>query len=101
MQRRMLAPSLAATATSLVAPSRRGTFPAAAMPLAVSAGSTVSTPAAGSSRVLHLSVYGNHLAHHYHDAIRAGDFRLGIRTIGWDRQGWPYLSTQPDPSPTS
>jgi arabinan endo-1,5-alpha-L-arabinosidase len=47
------------------------------------------------------SVYGGYLAHHYYDATRGGDFRLSIRTIGWDRRGWPYLSTQPDPSPTS
>jgi arabinan endo-1,5-alpha-L-arabinosidase len=47
------------------------------------------------------SVYGSYVAHHYYDATRNGDFRLSIRTIGWDRRGWPYLSTQPDPSPTS
>jgi arabinan endo-1,5-alpha-L-arabinosidase len=47
------------------------------------------------------SVYGNYLAHHYYDATRNGDFRLSIRTIGWDAQGWPHLSTQPDPSPGS
>jgi len=47
------------------------------------------------------SVFGPYLAHHYYDATRNGDFRLSIRTIGWDRRGWPYLSTQPDPSPTS
>jgi arabinan endo-1,5-alpha-L-arabinosidase len=47
------------------------------------------------------SVYGPYLAHHYYDAARNGDFRLSIRTLGWDRRGWPYLSTRPDPSPTS
>jgi arabinan endo-1,5-alpha-L-arabinosidase len=47
------------------------------------------------------SVYGGYLAHHYYDATRNGDFRLSIRTIGWDAHGWPYLSTRPDPSPTS
>ncbi len=47
------------------------------------------------------SVYGRYLAGHYYDATRNGDFRLSIRTIGWDRRGWPSLSTQPDPSPTS
>jgi arabinan endo-1,5-alpha-L-arabinosidase len=44
------------------------------------------------------SVYGDYLAHHYYDATRAGDFRLSIRTIGWDARGWPHLSTQPDPA---
>ena len=42
------------------------------------------------------SGYGNDLAHHHDDATR-----LSIHTIGWDRRGWPYLSTQPDPSPSS
>jgi len=44
------------------------------------------------------TVYGNLLAHHYYDATRGGDFRLSIRTIGWDAQGWPQLSTRPDES---
>ena len=35
------------------------------------------------------------------DLFGGGDFRLSIRTLGWDRRGWPLLSTQPDPSPTS
>jgi len=47
------------------------------------------------------SVYGNYLGHHDGDATRNGEFRLSIRTLGWDRRGWPYLSTRPDPSPTS
>jgi hypothetical protein len=42
--------------------------------------------------------YRNDLAHHYYDAARNGDFRLSIGTIGWDRHGWPHLSTQPDPA---
>ena len=31
------------------------------------------------------------LVHHFYDGNAGGDFRLSIREIGWDAQGWPVL----------
>lgn len=38
------------------------------------------------------SVYGDYLAHHYYDGAANGDFRLGIRRIGWSKDAWPRIA---------
>jgi arabinan endo-1,5-alpha-L-arabinosidase len=43
------------------------------------------------------SLYGDVLAHHYYDAGADGDFRLGLRRIAWDADGWPRLTDVPRP----
>ncbi|WP_082812509.1 arabinan endo-1,5-alpha-L-arabinosidase [Cellulomonas timonensis] len=39
------------------------------------------------------SVSGGHLAFHYYDAAAGGDFRLAIRELAWDADGWPIATT--------
>jgi arabinan endo-1,5-alpha-L-arabinosidase len=34
-----------------------------------------------------------YLAFHYYDATLGGDFRLAIRKVAWDADGWPVLAT--------
>ncbi|GAB3813002.1 arabinan endo-1,5-alpha-L-arabinosidase [Kribbella italica] len=38
------------------------------------------------------SVNGDWLAHHYYDTQADGDFRLGLRSIRWDSDGWPHVT---------
>jgi len=35
-----------------------------------------------------------HLAYHWYDAAAGGDFRLGIRELAWDAEGWPVATTR-------
>lgn len=37
------------------------------------------------------SIHGNYLAHHFYDGSAEGDFRLGVRSLGWDLDLWPRL----------
>lgn len=39
------------------------------------------------------SVSAGHLAFHYYDAALGGDFRLAIRELAWDDDGWPVATT--------
>lgn len=39
------------------------------------------------------SVADGHLAFHFYDGADAGAFKLGIRELGWDRDGWPVAWT--------
>ena len=39
------------------------------------------------------SLSGGHLAFHYYDAAAGGDFRLEIRQLAWDDEGWPVATT--------
>lgn len=41
------------------------------------------------------SISGAYLAHHYYDGTAGGDFRLGIRRIAWDFDGWPRIAIPP------
>lgn len=36
-----------------------------------------------------------HLAYHVYDADAGGDFRLAIRRLAWDDDGWPVATTEP------
>lgn len=38
------------------------------------------------------SVSGNHIAFHYYDEDRGGDFQLAIRELGWTDDGWPVVA---------
>jgi arabinan endo-1,5-alpha-L-arabinosidase len=38
------------------------------------------------------SVYDGILAHHYYDGTADGDFRLGLRKIVWQADGWPRIT---------
>jgi arabinan endo-1,5-alpha-L-arabinosidase len=38
------------------------------------------------------SVYDDLLIYHFYDGTANGDFRLGIREIGWNEQGWPVVA---------
>ncbi|WP_235520977.1 arabinan endo-1,5-alpha-L-arabinosidase [Cellulomonas sp. Leaf395] len=40
------------------------------------------------------SVSQGHLAFHYYDAAAGGDFRLEIRELAWDDEGWPVATTR-------
>ncbi|MDQ0426134.1 arabinan endo-1,5-alpha-L-arabinosidase [Cellulomonas iranensis] len=35
-----------------------------------------------------------YLAFHWYDAAEGGDFRLGIRELAWDDEGWPVATTR-------
>lgn len=35
-----------------------------------------------------------YLAFHYYDAAEGGDFRLAIRELAWDEDGWPVATTR-------
>jgi arabinan endo-1,5-alpha-L-arabinosidase len=39
------------------------------------------------------SVYGDFLAYHFYDGTANGDFRLGIRRMGWTEDDWPVVAT--------
>lgn len=39
------------------------------------------------------SVSAGYLAFHFYDAAEGGDFRLGIRELAWDEDGWPVATT--------
>lgn len=39
------------------------------------------------------SVSGDHLAFHYYDGTNGGAFRLAIRELAWDEDGWPVART--------
>jgi arabinan endo-1,5-alpha-L-arabinosidase len=39
------------------------------------------------------SVYGDLLAYHFYDGTANGDFRLGIRRMGWTEDDWPVVAT--------
>ncbi|NUU16023.1 arabinan endo-1,5-alpha-L-arabinosidase [Cellulomonas humilata] len=41
------------------------------------------------------SVSRGYLAFHYYDAAAGGDFRLEIRELDWDDEGWPVATTAP------
>ncbi|WNB84548.1 arabinan endo-1,5-alpha-L-arabinosidase [Cellulomonas sp. ATA003] len=41
------------------------------------------------------SVSRGHLAYHVYDADAGGDFRLAIRRLAWDDDGWPVATTEP------
>lgn len=38
------------------------------------------------------SVHAGILAHHYYDRTANGDFRLSLRPVEWDAQGWPHIT---------
>ena len=38
------------------------------------------------------SIFDGWLAHHFYDAAAGGDFRLALRRIAWDADGWPRLT---------
>jgi len=38
------------------------------------------------------SIHEGVLAHHFYDGTANGDFRLSIRRIDWDAQGWPVIA---------
>ena len=38
------------------------------------------------------SIYRGFLAHHFYDGTARGDFRLAIRRIAWDKNGWPIIA---------
>ncbi|MEZ0448128.1 arabinan endo-1,5-alpha-L-arabinosidase [Cellulomonas sp. ICMP 17802] len=40
------------------------------------------------------SVSRGYLAFHYYDAAAGGDFRLEIRRLAWDDEGWPVATTR-------
>ena len=40
------------------------------------------------------SVSNGYLAFHYYDAAAGGDFRLDIRELAWDDDGWPVATTR-------
>ena len=40
------------------------------------------------------SVSRGYLAFHYYDAAAGGDFRLEIRELDWDDEGWPVATTR-------
>lgn len=40
------------------------------------------------------SVSRGYLAFHYYDAAAGGDFRLEIRELAWDDEGWPVATTR-------
>lgn len=40
------------------------------------------------------SVSRGFLAYHWYDAAAGGDFRLGIRELAWDDEGWPVATTR-------
>jgi arabinan endo-1,5-alpha-L-arabinosidase len=46
------------------------------------------------------SIAGGVLAYHFYDATAAGVPRLGMRTLGWNADGWPQLGSTP-PSGTA
>lgn len=39
------------------------------------------------------SLSGGYLAFHYYDVAEGGDFRLAIRELAWDEDGWPVATT--------
>ncbi|MBO3101785.1 arabinan endo-1,5-alpha-L-arabinosidase [Cellulomonas fengjieae] len=40
------------------------------------------------------SVSRGHLAFHYYDAAAGGDFRLELRELAWDDEGWPVATAR-------
>lgn len=40
------------------------------------------------------SVSGNHIAFHFYDEGRNGDFQLAIRELGWNDEGWPVVALE-------
>jgi arabinan endo-1,5-alpha-L-arabinosidase len=39
------------------------------------------------------SIHGDFMAYHFYDGTANGDFRLGLRHMGWSEDDWPILAT--------